>query len=482
MTHNVTDGSLSIDPDRLQAKVTSLIRSEVGRLLFITDGDGIVTSCQASILDEFDIPYSDLLGRDVDTLITKTDNGAEEDFDEYRIFHGSLNGKTFKFKASEVLTVDGPGTAYFVILKRVEDLAQDYIEKAEESKILFENSPLAMCLVDAKMRANVVNDAARELLAINPDKDITDGKYGELVGCYNSTYGKGCGTNRPCKDCVIRNTVNATFKDRLPREKVEGDFTVCRDGSIEVRRIQIWTRLILNRNKVLLALNDITDVKTVERSLLEANKKLNLLSSITRHDTLNSLTTLSLLVELASDGEGLDDVTASYLNRMRGIVKDIDRQINFTKTYQDLGSQQPIWHQLGNTLRDSMPDDMPLELVLYESVEKIEVLADPMLPRVFHNLMENVVRHGKRATRIEVSIQSNDDVISILFKDDGLGVPDDDKQSIFDRGFGSNNGLGLFLSKEILSLTDLGFFEIGVYGDGACFQVVVPSTKCRISA
>ncbi len=480
MSRNVTDRSISIDPGKLKAKVTDLIHREAGRLIFITDADGIVTSYGDGGFDEVPIDADDCLGRRVDDVIERV-RTKEDDVTsiEDRIFFGTLKGEIFKFKSSPISTKDGPGTAYFIILKKVEDMAQDYIDKAEESKILFENSPLAMALVDPKMRANTVNDAARDLLHIKVDADLENGKCGELIGCYNSTYGKGCGTNRPCKDCVIRNTVNATFRDRLPRDKVEGDFMIERNGFVELRRIQVWTRLVGNQTKVLLALNDISDVITVERSLLEANKKLNLMSSITRHDNLNSLTTLSLLVELASDVEGLDETAQGYLRRMQGVVRDLGQQINFTKAYQDLGTQEPQWHLLTRVISDSVPEDMSLKMILDESLDNMEILADPMLPRVFHNLIENVIRHGENATTLKVSAENGEGDVKILIQDNGIGVADCDKVSIFNRGFGKNSGLGLFLSKEILSITDLGLSEVGEYGKGACFRIDVPLTSHR---
>ena len=481
MSYDVTDLGRSIDPGHLRAKVANLIHREAGRLLFITDADGILTSYDGKTLNEFAIPAKDLLGQRIENIIERVQTKENDALCiDDGIFFGTVNGEMFKFKSSSIFTKDGQGTAYFIILKRVEDMAQDYIDKAEESKILFANSPLAMVLVNPKMRAKTVNDAARDLLGINVDTDFENGKCGELIGCYNSTYGKGCGTNRPCKDCVIRNTVNATFEDHLPRQKIEGDFIVSRNGSLEMRRIQVWTRLVGNQNNVLLALNDITDTRTVERSLLEANKKLNLLSSITRHDNLNSLTTLSLLVELASDVADLDETVRSYLGRMKGVVKDIGQQINFTKVYQDLGTQEPQWHLLTRVIRESVPEDMPLELIMDQSLEKLEIFGDPMLPRVFHNLMENVVRHGENATSLKVSSERKDEGIEILFHDNGKGVPDCDKISIFNRGFGKNGGLGLFLSKEILSITDLGISEVGEYGKGACFRIDVPLTSHRI--
>ncbi len=472
---------MSKDGAYLQSKVTDLIHRESGSLLLITDSDGFITTYNDENIEGFSNPEREVLGQRIENVVQRVDSVKDVPASlEGEVFFGILNGQKLKLKTSTIVNKDGSGTAYFVIIKRIEDMAQDYIDISEEAKILFDRSPLPMALVDPGMRAKTINDAARELLHIESDADFEDGRCGELVGCYNSTYGKGCGTNRPCKDCIIRNTVNATFKDRRSRDKVEGDFLVMRNGSAEMMRIQVWTRLIGYQNKVLLAINDITDFRTVERSLLEANKKMNLMSSITRHDTLNSLTTLSLLLEIVSDAEGFDETSRSYLNRMHGVVKDMGEQINFTKVYQDLGTHEPRWQPLAKIIRESVPDHMPLKLLLDASVEGREILADPMLPRVFHNIMENAVRHGGNASEIRVSTEQHNGNVCIIIQDNGNGVADSDKESIFKRGHGKNSGLGLFLSKEILSITDLSISEVGEYGKGARFLIGVPLTSHRL--
>jgi sensor histidine kinase regulating citrate/malate metabolism len=63
--------------------------------------------------------------------------------------------------------------------------------------------------------------------------------------------------------------------------------------------------------------------------------------------------------------------------------------------------------------------------------------------------------------------------------DNGTGVPNEEKEKIFLRGVGENTGFGLFLIREILSITDIEIQETGVYGEGACFEITVPKDKYR---
>ena len=70
--------------------------------------------------------------------------------------------------------------------------------------------------------------------------------------------------------------------------------------------------------------------------------------------------------------------------------------------------------------------------------------------------------------------------LTIVWEDNGVGIPTDEKERIFERGFGRNTGLGMFLVREILSLTDITITETGMEGTGARFEITVPMGMYRI--
>jgi signal transduction histidine kinase len=69
----------------------------------------------------------------------------------------------------------------------------------------------------------------------------------------------------------------------------------------------------------------------------------------------------------------------------------------------------------------------------------------------------------------------------ITYRDDGTGIPADEKEKIFTKGFGKNTGLGLFLSREILSITGITIREKGEPGKGVEFEILIPHDMHRIS-
>jgi signal transduction histidine kinase len=101
-----------------------------------------------------------------------------------------------------------------------------------------------------------------------------------------------------------------------------------------------------------------------------------------------------------------------------------------------------------------------------------------MLSKVFFNLFDNAVKYGGSGlTAIRVSARQEDGMLVIAVEDDGIGIADEDRPHLFERGYGKHTGLGLFLSREILAITGIGIREAGVLGQGGRFEICVPAGK-----
>jgi signal transduction histidine kinase len=107
------------------------------------------------------------------------------------------------------------------------------------------------------------------------------------------------------------------------------------------------------------------------------------------------------------------------------------------------------------------------------------IYADPLIGRVFFNLVDNAMRHAGKITMIRFWVEESGDGAIIFCEDDGNGIAAEEKQKIFDRGFGRNTGLGLFLSREILAITGITIRETGEPGKGARFEIAVPKGSWR---
>ncbi|MCQ1537851.1 PAS domain S-box protein [Methanocalculus taiwanensis] len=246
----------------------------------------------------------------------------------------------------------------------------------------------------------------------------------------------------------------------------------CKDGSY--RSIE-W-RSHPKGNLIYAAARDITERKAAEEAIQTANKKLQLLSSITRHDILNKIMTLQGYLDLAMP-EIHDPRLSRYLSEADKAATAIQTQIDFTKVYQTLGVHAPTWQPL-SPLIEAIDDS---ELPIQHDCGEFAVYADPMLEKVLHNLYDNTIRHAEGADCVSIRCEERDSDLIIIWEDNGPGIPDEQKKRIFDKGVGKNTGLGLFLSREILSITGIAISETGVYGEGARFEISVPAGGFRVA-
>ncbi len=246
-----------------------------------------------------------------------------------------------------------------------------------------------------------------------------------------------------------------------------------------VEQMTCYYMTIVEQNRELTEINTRLDLS--QKAFETANKKLNLLSSITRHDIKNQLMGILGFIELSKEIT-TDPEMLHFIEREETGAQTIERQIEFTKNYEDIGVHAPQWQNIGmrvKALRSINPD---LQIEVSPALEEVEIFADPLLEKVFENLIDNSRRHGERVKHISFStMQLGRGDISIVYDDDGIGVHEADKERIFERGFGKNTGLGLFLSREILSITSLTMKETGIYGKGVRFEIIVPQGKYRIT-
>ena len=231
------------------------------------------------------------------------------------------------------------------------------------------------------------------------------------------------------------------------------------------------------KNRFVAIFYDITERKLAEAALQKANHQLNLLTSVTRHDILNKVSALVGHLDILRM-KFPNPALAQYVGRMDDTARAIQGLLADTQAYQNLGSHEPRWQDPEKLIRHLK---VPETVALVVDLPSTEIYADPMLEKVFFNLLDNSLRHGMKITRIKVSVRQAGDGLVICWEDDGVGVKTPMKEQIFKRGVGKNTGLGLFLVREILMLTGITIQETGMEGEGARFEMKVPKGAYRLS-
>jgi len=281
-----------------------------------------------------------------------------------------------------------------------------------------------------------------------------------------------------------RDRLTECARKRLAGETVSSGFIASllrKDGTSRLCEFFVDRIMYLGKPAILGIARDITERKRGEEALADARRKLTLLSSITRHDIKNLLTALNGYFQLSEYVIDEPAKMKDFFMKERKVIDAITEAINFTQDYEDLGVKSAIWQDVSNLIRNA-EIALPMgNIQLNNNCPDLVVFADPLLEKVFYNLIDNSLHYGgDTMTTIRITASERDDGLRIIFEDDGNGISDQDKKHIFKKGFGKNTGLGLFLSREILSITNIKIIENGIPGKGARFEITVPKGAYRI--
>ena len=228
------------------------------------------------------------------------------------------------------------------------------------------------------------------------------------------------------------------------------------------------------------SLVEITERKKAEEALRQAHHQMQILTGITRHDILNNVMVADGYLSLIKGAD--PDEQEEYREVIHRTIQKIEDQIKFTRDFQDMGRTPPKWQGLAGIIDHYTATEPKFDQVCVDiQLGDLQVYADPMLPMIFANIMDNSLIHGEGISRLSFSAREVDRNLLIVCEDDGAGIPREEKEAIFQSGFGQNHGYGLFLVREILNLTGIGITETGTPGDGARFEIRVPPGGWRAS-
>ena len=199
---------------------------------------------------------------------------------------------------------------------------------------------------------------------------------------------------------------------------------------------------------------DITEQKRREQEL-------EILNRIVRHDIRNDMSVLlgwAELLEAHVDEDGsayLENVLASG-GHIIELTETAREYVEAIVSDEDL-TVEPV------SLRGALQTELSLreesfpaaDFVCAQPLPEVEVLANEMLTSVFRNLLNNAVQHNDKPTPVvDVSCTVQNDHVDVQIADNGPGIPDAQKESIFgkaEKGLDSQGtGVGLYLVNALI--------------------------------
>jgi len=205
---------------------------------------------------------------------------------------------------------------------------------------------------------------------------------------------------------------------------------------------------------ILLTIRDITERTRRERELQKQNERLDKFAEIVSHDLRSPLQVAKLHLESFEDAnESLEKIRESH-ERMEAIVTDVltlARQGHRVEEYESVSLERAVYKAWGTV------DTKQMNLVVQDDKT---LQADPdRLQRLLENLFRNAAEHAGEEATVTVGpldLMGTSTRASppdgFFVADDGPGIPEEDRGTVFDFGYSTEQdgtGFGLSIVEEI---------------------------------
>ncbi|MBX3008777.1 MAG: PAS domain S-box protein [Melioribacteraceae bacterium] len=405
-------------------------------------------------------------------------------------------------------------------------------QSRSELKAIYEYSPVMMCLVDENRQIIFANPAFTTLTGTT--EEFLKGGYAcGVFGCINAMDDvRGCGFGSNCQNCQLRIAMDDTLKNGTGHTNVEYHTTLLHNG--ETRKVSLLGSTALiesdSHRNLLLCLHDITERKQAEidleshrnhledlvkvrtdelekandslRKVVDKERELNELKSrflsTTSHEFRTPLTAVLSSTELLQrfgtkwSDEKKDEHYNRIITSVEYLTKLLDDILTLNRAESGKISYQPEPVDLHKLAEECLKDaklfmnEKHEPKFNYKSKQK-EFQLDPKLMKfVFNNLLSNAAKYSPQGGLVELKISLNKMHILIQVSDEGIGVPPEDLDKIFEAFYRTKTtneiagtGLGLSIVKRAV---DFHGGEIKVeskLGEGTRFLVQIPILESK---
>jgi two-component system, OmpR family, sensor histidine kinase BaeS len=240
---------------------------------------------------------------------------------------------------------------------------------------------------------------------------------------------------------------------------------------------------------------NINEIRTIQQSLVELKSKLKLKNKSRKvlidelvHQTRTPLTVLKTHLEGFADDiikmtpEEIK-VCENQIENITDIISNMSNMIDAEKDFDVLKIEEfeiaSLLRQITNGLKAQFAKKN-IELNL-DTSQKIMLNTDKYkLSQIIYNILTNAYKYTNENGEVNLSYSINNNALSIVIEDNGIGINQEDLKKIFDAYYRSNTihnnqgeGLGLYLASENVKKIE-GKIEVSsILGKGSQFSINV---------
>ena len=181
------------------------------------------------------------------------------------------------------------------------------------------------------------------------------------------------------------------------------------------------------------------------------------------HELRSPLASLRLQLEVAQrvgpakDWPGMLDEVLSDVDRLDQLVEDLLALARSDEAGGVLRRREPV--ALDQLVTEVAEDYLDARVPVRSSTDAVSVDGDPeALRRVVVNLLDNAVRYARSEVTVDIAVNGNG-TAELVIRDDGPGIPEDERERVFDRFYRTHEsrsrdtggtGLGLPIVRDVI--------------------------------
>jgi len=265
----------------------------------------------------------------------------------------------------------------------------------------------------------------------------------------------------------------------------------------EIRSIGVTCALLTehpaSRGELVFTMRDITEQRRLQLEC-ETSRRMQALAEMTAllaHEIRNPLGSLELFAGLISDATRGQKEVSEWMVHLQAGLRALSATVNNVLQFYTQAPPRAVPVNLSKLLMETVEFLQPLALQramginLVKPEAEIWLSADPhRLQQVFFNLTINALRAMSAGGTLTVRVFSfqcgRDHRIQIEFEDQGVGIPPENLEKIFQAGFTTNAatpGLGLAVCRRIVEQHQGTLAVQSVVGEGTTFTLSFPAIE-----
>jgi two-component system sensor histidine kinase VicK len=351
------------------------------------------------------------------------------------------------------------------LTNRLQESQQSTESERRKLASVLSNMTDGVLSTDRRGRVILINDPALRLLNVSRETVI----------------------NRPITS-VLKLENEYTFEDLIHmKEAVTLDFSSYDESALLRTSFSVIQKETGFVNGVIAVLHDNTEQEKIDAERREFVANVS-------HELRTPLTTMRSYLEALADGAWEDpnlapnflNVTQTETERMIRLVNDLLKLSKMDASETEINKEMVEFNVFFNRIIDrfemSKSQNVRFERQLPDDPYFVEIDPDK-LTQVIDNIISNALKYSPEGGKVRFTVTVEDGFLLIRIKDQGMGIPKENVERIFDRFYRvdrarsramGGTGLGLAISKEMINAHGGAIWAESEYGRGTTIFFTLP--------